>query len=38
MGKVFADKGYLGKELFEKLMNKGMELITQLRKNMKNAF
>ncbi|WP_130721382.1 IS982-like element ISCca4 family transposase [Cardinium endosymbiont of Bemisia tabaci] len=38
IGKVFADKGYLSKELFEKLMGKGIELITQIRKNMKNAF
>lgn len=37
IGKVFSDKGYLSKELFEKLMEKGMELITQIRKNMKNA-
>ena len=36
--KVFADKGYLSKELFEKLMEKGIELITQIRKNMKNTF
>ena len=36
MGKVFADKGYLGKELFEKLMDKGIELITKIKKNMKN--
>jgi hypothetical protein len=38
MGKVFADKGYLSKALFEKLMDKGMELITQIRKNIKNVF
>ncbi len=38
MGKVFSDKGYLSKDLFEKLMDKGIELITQIRKNMKNAF
>ena len=38
IGKVFSDKGYLRKELFEKLMGKGIELITQIRENMKNAF
>ncbi|CAH2560039.1 IS982 family transposase [Cardinium endosymbiont of Oedothorax gibbosus] len=38
MGKMFADKGYISKDLFEKLMGKGVELITQIRKNMKNAF
>jgi len=38
MGKVFSDKGYLSKELFEKLMGKGIELITHIRKNIKNAF
>ena len=36
-GKVFADKGYLGKELFAWLMDKGIKLVTPLRKNMKNA-
>lgn len=36
-GKVFADKGYLGKELFAWLMDKGVKLVTPLRKNMKNA-
>ena len=38
IGKVFSDKGYLSKDLFEKLIDKGMKLITQIRKNMKNAF
>lgn len=37
IGKVFGDKGYLSKELFEKLMEKGTECITQIRKNMKNV-
>lgn len=37
LGKMFGDKGYLSKELFEKLMNKGLELITSIRKNMKNV-
>jgi transposase len=32
---LFADKGYLGKELAETLANQGIQLITPLRKNMK---
>ena len=35
-GKLFADKGYLGKQLFEELFEDGLELITNLRSNMKN--
>jgi len=36
-GKLFGDKGYLiNSELFEKLYNNGVQLITKLRKNMKN--
>jgi hypothetical protein len=34
-GKVFADKGYISKDLFEQLMPE-VQLITGLRKNMKN--
>lgn len=34
-GLMFADKGYLGKELFSRLMEKGLKLITRNRKNMK---
>lgn len=33
-GFAFGDKGYLGKQLFEKLLNKGLKLITRKRKNM----
>jgi hypothetical protein len=36
-GKVFGDKGYLGKDLFDWLMGQGLKLVTPLRKNMKNA-
>jgi len=36
-GKVFGDKGYLGKDLFRWLMDQGVKLVTPLRKNMKNA-
>jgi hypothetical protein len=35
-GKLFADKGYISKELFESLFEKGITLITSIRKNMKN--
>lgn len=36
MGKLFGDKGYLSKRLFRFLLDKGVQLITKLRKNMKN--
>lgn len=36
-GKVFGDKGYLGKGLFDWLMEQGIKLVTPLRKNMKQA-
>lgn len=34
-GKLFGDKGYLSQPLFEKLCERGLELITTVRKNMK---
>lgn len=34
-GLAFGDKGYLGKKLFETLLQKGLKLITRKRKNMK---
>ena len=37
-GKLFGDKGYLSQALFEKLYERGLELITSLRKNMKTRF
>ena len=37
-GKVIGDKGYISKTLFEKLMARGLKLITKLRRNMKNRF
>lgn len=37
-GKLIGDKGYLSKDLFEALLNRGLQLITKLRKNMKNRF
>jgi hypothetical protein len=36
-GKVFGDKGYISKTLFEELFIDGIHLITKLRKNMKNS-
>jgi len=35
-GKLFGDKGYLGKVLFRKLFKKGIKLITGIKANMKN--
>lgn len=35
-GKLIGDKGYISQSLFEKLMQRGLKLITKLRKNMKN--
>ena len=34
-GKLFGDKGYVSGRLFEKLLGKGIKLITNIRKNMK---
>lgn len=34
-GKLIGDKGYLSKKLQENLLQKGIELITKIRKNMK---
>lgn len=36
LGKLFGDKGYISKVLFETLFAKGLQLITPLRANMKN--
>ncbi|CAA0241419.1 Transposase IS982 family [Tenacibaculum maritimum] len=33
-GKIYGDKGYLGKDLFDKLFMDGIHLVTKLRKNM----
>jgi len=35
-GKLFGDKGYISQALFTTLYERGLELITSLRKNMKN--
>jgi hypothetical protein len=36
-GKLFGDKGYISKDLFDKLFINDIHLITKIRKNMKNA-
>jgi transposase len=35
-GKLYADKGYIGQELFERLWRRGLHLITSIRRNMRN--
>lgn len=35
-GKLFGDKGYISQPLFEQLHQRGVQLITSIRKNMKN--
>lgn len=35
-GKVFGDRGYISKPLFDELMTKGIQLVTRIKKGMKN--
>ena len=35
-GKLFADKGYISKDLFAELWERNLQLVTGVRKNMKN--
>lgn len=35
-GKLFGDKGYISQTLFERLLERGLKLVTGLKKNMKN--
>ena len=35
-GKVFGDRGYISKELFDDLSDKGIHIITRIKKTMKN--
>ena len=35
-GKLFGDKGYISKGLFDELFARGLQLITGIRSNMKN--
>lgn len=37
IGKLFGDRGYVSQALFEALFERGLELITKRRKNMKNS-
>jgi hypothetical protein len=37
VGKLFGDRGYVSQALFESLFERGLELISKRRKNMKNA-
>ena len=37
-GKLIGDKGYLSQKLFDELYQRGLQLITKIRKNMKNKF
>ena len=36
-GKLYGDKGYISRDLFEKLFVDGVHLITKIKKNMKNS-
>ena len=35
IGKLFGDKGYVGKDLAERLLRRGLALMTRVRRNMK---
>jgi hypothetical protein len=35
-GKLFADKGYISREMFHRLWQRGLHLITSIRRNMRN--
>ena len=35
-GKLYADKGYISRQLFNKLWQRGLHLITGIRRNMRN--
>ena len=37
-GKLYGDKGYISEKLGKKLMDKGLQLFTNLRSKMKNKF
>jgi hypothetical protein len=36
VGKIFADRGYIGKDFFNELFKRGVEVVTGIKKNMKN--
>lgn len=35
-GKLFGDRGYISQELFDKLYQRGLKLVTRIKKNMNN--
>jgi hypothetical protein len=35
-GKLFGDKGYISQPLFDSLLSQGLQLVTRIKKNMKN--
>ena len=35
-GSIYADRGYIGADLFKALYRRGLKLITGIRKNMRN--
>lgn len=37
-GKLFGDKGYISKNLFDELLQRGLQLVTSIKKNMKSKF
>lgn len=37
-GKLFGDKGYISQAIFNRFYERGLQLITSIRKNMKNRF
>jgi len=37
-GKLFGDKGYISGPLFDQLYQQGLQLVTKIKKNMKNKF
>ena len=37
-GKLYGDKGYIGHKMFSKLWQRGLHLITGIRRNIKNYF
>jgi hypothetical protein len=34
--KLFGDKGYLNQKIFRKILKKGLQIVTQIRSNIKN--
>ena len=36
LGKLFGDKGYISQELFDKLFQRGLQLVTKIKKSMNN--